>query len=432
LDGFNKVMKRKIIFNRRVFLRALAAAGFIGIAGSYAVAIPIDLASVGAQLDSWNDQFDVQALGGTQTASINQPVLDQATISYTRTAIAHYNDIVAKGGWPVVPTTQGRLKIGMRHPAVCILRQRLFISGDLAREAGMSQTFDTYVDAAVRRFQLRHGLPLDGILDKMTYRALNINVQMRLKQLYANLERLNKIASKTAKERRFVMVNIPAAEIEAVEGGMVVQRHRVIVGKIDRQTPILDSKIHEIILNPFWIIPKSIIQKDIIPLMQKKPNYLTENNIHLFDTKGQEIPPQLVDWNTNEAVNLIFRQEPGKINAMSSTKINFYNTHAVYMHDTPLQGLFNNLIRFDSSGCIRVQNIRDLNLWILKNTQGWDRMKMEDIIRSRENKPIRVKDPVPLHFVYISAWSTGDGIIQFRDDIYHIDGSAEPTFGLER
>lgn len=426
-----EIMKKKSAFSRRVFLKTLAGAGFIGMAAGHAVArSPFDLASAAIGRGSWDDQFDAQASGGAQVAS-NQPVLGRATVGYTEMAIAHYSDIVARGGWPMVPSAQGKLQIGMSHPAVSVLRQRLFISGDLAREAGMSQAFDTYVDAAVRRFQARHGLPSDGVLGNVTYRALNVSAQMRLNQLYVNLERLDKMASKTAKERRFVMVNIPAAQIEAVEDGMVVQRHTAIVGKIDRQTPILDSKIHEIILNPFWTVPKSIIRKDIIPLMRKKPNYLTENNIHLFDRKGQEVSPQSVDWNTDEAVDLMFRQDPGKINAMSSTKINFYNSHAVYMHDTPLQGLFNNLMRFDSSGCIRVQNIRDLNLWILKNTQGWDRMTMEAVIHSRENRPIRVKDPVPLHFVYISAWSTGDGVMQFRDDIYHMDGSAELAFGLE-
>ncbi|RCL00810.1 MAG: Peptidoglycan-binding protein [Candidatus Tokpelaia sp. JSC188] len=420
--GFKKV-KKENVFSRRVFLKAFFSIGLISALGNRTVAnSSIDLSSTAARLSKWDDQFDVQVSNGIQVSS-NYPILGQTSIHYTKTAIARYNDIVAEGDWPIVPIAQGRLQIGMEDPIVSILRQRLFIAGDLAYEAGMSQAFDTYVDAALRRFQSRHGLPLDGVLGDVTYRALNVSAQIRLNQLCINLERLNKIASITAKEHRFVMVNIPAAQIEVVENGVVVQRHVAIVGKIDRQTPILNSKIHEIILNPFWVIPKSIILKDIIPLMRKKPSYLTENNIHLFDKKGQKIFPQSVNWNTNEAVNLTFRQDPGKINAMSSTKINFYNTHSVYMHDTPLQEPFNNWMRFDSSGCIRVQNIRDLNLWILKNTPGWDRITMEAVIRSRKNKPIQVKDPVPLHFVYISAWSTNEGIIHFRDDIYHMDDS---------
>lgn len=423
-------MKNTTAFSRRNFLKYVASAGLAGWAGQAVAHSPFDLASGAIGRGRWDDQFDAQASGGGQVASY-YPVLSLATTGYTEMAIARYNAIVAAGGWPSVPTEQGKLQLGMVHPAVSVLRQRLFISGDLAREAGMSQSFDSYVDAAVRRFQARHGLPANGVVADVTYRAMNVSASMRLNQLYVNLERLHKIVSKTVNEKRFVMVNIPSAQIEAVQDGVVVQRHTAIVGKIDRQTPILDSKIHEIILNPFWTVPKSIIRKDLIPLMRKKPDYLTENNIHIFDNKAQEVLPQSVNWDTDEAENYMFRQEPGKINAMSSTKINFHNRHAVYMHDTPMQGLFNNLMRFDSSGCIRVQNIRDLNLWILQNTPDWDRTRMEAVIRSRHNTPIAVKDPVPLHFVYVSAWSTGDGVTQFRDDIYHLDGASELAFGLE-
>jgi len=295
-------------------------------------------------------------------------------------------------------------------------------------EAGLSQAFDSYVDAAVRRFQIRHGLPADGVVGQSTLQAMNVSAEMRLHQLRINLERLQNIVDKAADEQRFVMVNIPAAQIEAVEQGTIFQRYTAVVGKTDRQTPELDSKIHEIILNPFWTIPQSIIKKDVIPLMRSNPNYLTDNNIHLFTHKGAEVLPSQIDWNSDEATKLLFRQEPGKINAMSSTKINFHNTHAVYMHDTPQQTLFNNLMRFDSSGCVRVHNIRELNLWLLRDTPDWDRARMDDIIRRRENTPIAVKNPIPLHFVYVTGWSNGADMVQFRDDIYHFDGEASLAF----
>lgn len=412
-------MKHNSAFDRRFFLKTLMGAAALSVTGP----------ACAMESGSWDDVFDVRVSASGEQVASNQPVLSLATVAYTEMAITTYSNIVSQGGWGLVPTQQGPLQTGMKHPAVAALRERLFVSGDLVRGVGVSQVFDSYVDGAVRRFQARHGLPVDGQVGDVTYRALNVSADMRLNQLRKNLERLNKVVAKTADERRFVMVNIPSAQIEAVEKGVVVQRHTAVVGKIDRQTPILDSKIHEIILNPFWTVPKSIIRKDIIPLMRKEPNYLTDNNIHLFNNKGQEVSPRSVDWNTDEAVGLMFRQDPGKINAMSSTKINFYNTHAVYMHDTPQQGLFNNLMRFDSSGCIRVHNVRDLNLWILQNTAGWDRMSMEEVIQSRKNTPIAVKDPVPLHFVYISAWSTDTGVVQFRDDIYHMDGSPELAFG---
>ena len=137
------------------------------------------------------------------------------------------------------------------------------------------------------------------------------------------------------------MVNIPAAQIETVENGRVAQRHTAIVGKIDRQTPILNSKITNIVINPYWNAPVSIVEKDIIPEIRKNPTYLVDNNIHLIGPDGQEVEPTQVDWNSsNEAVNYQFRQDPGSNSAMASMKINFPNPHAVYMHDTPKQGLF--------------------------------------------------------------------------------------------
>ena len=191
---------------------------------------------------------------------------------------------------------------------------------------------------------------------------------------------------------RYVMVNVPAAQIEAVENDRVVLRHTAIVGKIDRQTPILNSQINEIIVNPYWNAPESIVRKDIIPLMRKNPKYLTENNIRILGPDGNEIDPSTIDWNTEDAAKFRFRQDPGAINAMASVKINFPSPHGVYMHDTPQQSLFDKLMRFDSSGCVRVQNVRDLVTWLLRDTPGWDRQHFEQTIKSGENMPVQLAD----------------------------------------
>ncbi|EFG37713.1 peptidoglycan binding domain-containing protein [Brucella sp. NVSL 07-0026] len=419
--------------DRRRFLRSAATAGLsvaasAMVSSAYAQQVLSDVIS-SPRRGNWDDQFDARATGGRRVAT-NQPVLSPQTVADIQNAIVQYTDIASRGGWPLVPGN-ARLQIGVNDPAVQYLRKRLMISGDLPQEAGLSTAFDTYVDAALKRFQARHGLPADGVMGQFTYAAVNVDVNTRLGQLQTNLQRLAPLANDTMQEQRFVMVNIPAARIEAVEGGSVIQRHTAVVGKIDRQTPLLNSKIHEVILNPYWTAPKSIIQKDIIPLMRKDPEYLTKNKIRLYDQSGQEVPLESVDWNTDDAVKLMFRQDPGKINAMSSTKINFHNPYAVYMHDTPQKSYFNKLMRFDSSGCVRVQNVRDLDVWLLKNTPGWDRQNIEATIKSGVNTPIQLADPVPLHFVYISAWSTGDGVVQFRDDIYKMDGSTELALGTD-
>jgi murein L,D-transpeptidase YcbB/YkuD len=287
----------------------------------------------------------------------------------------------------------------------------------------MSQSFDSYVDAAVKRFQERHGLPADGVMGKYTFAAMNVSAQVRLGQLETNLVRLRSMSGFLG--QRYVMVNIPAAQIEAVENDRVVSRHTAIVGKIDRQTPIVNSKINEIIINPYWNAPVSIVEKDIIPLVRKHPDYLTKNNIHLFGPDGKEVDPTTIDWSTDDAAKYRFRQDPGKINAMASVKINFPSPDGVYMHDTPEQSLFSKLMRFDSSGCVRVQNVRDLVTWLLKNTPGWNRQRFEATIKSGVNTPVELADPVPVYFTYITAWSTAPDVVQFRNDIYGRDGVQE-------
>lgn len=372
--------------------------------------------------DSWSDQFDARK-GDAKLSASKTPIFSDQTTARVEQAIAEYRNIVSTGGWPVVPANK-KLRLGSESRTVLTLRQRLAKSNDLDPSAGNSEVFDTWVDGAVHRFQARHGLPADGVLGKYTYAAMNVPANIRLGQLETNLVRLRSMSGFLGD--RYVLVNIPAAQIEAVRGGNVESRHTAIVGKTDRQSPIISSKIYELNLNPYWTSPVSIVKKDLIPLMQKDPGYLERNNIRIFDwTTKQEIPPNSIDWNSDEAVKYMFRQDPGKINAMGSVKINFPNPHAVYMHDTPQQSLFSRLLRFESSGCVRVQNVRDLITWLANETPGWERRQIERAIESGERIDVELSAPVPVYWNYITAWSTNPGVVQFRDDIYSRDGAEQ-------
>ena len=380
--------------------------------------------------DSWGGGYDVAVAAESDTAVASTvPVFSERAMQATVTAVNTYRNIVAGGGWPLVPADK-TLKLGLDHPNVAVLRKRLMISGDLSTRAGMSNLFDTYVDAAAKRFQARHGLPADGMLGKFSLAALNVPADVRLRQLEINLDRLTQRLSGDARPAgRYVMVNIPGAEIEAVEGGRVAQRHTAIVGRPSRPTPVLESQISELNLNPYWHAPKSIVRKDIIPLMRKDPSYLKDNGIRIYDAAKSEIDPRFVNWQTEEAVNYLFKQDPSRINAMRSAKINFPNKHAVYMHDTPQQGLFDKLVRFESSGCVRVRNIRDLLTWLARDTPGWNRQSLETTIAAGERTDAKLAQPVGVYFTYISAWSVTDGVVQFRDDVYGRDGERELAIG---
>ncbi|HKA73391.1 MAG TPA: L,D-transpeptidase family protein [Xanthobacteraceae bacterium] len=406
--------------NRRNFLTGATAACLAG-AGAAARAQETDPLQELIQRNQQEESgagFDAAANSARMpTASL--PTLSPATTQTTEAAVAQYEQIVARGGWPQIPAVN-RLRLGMKHASVPPLRERLVAAGDLDARIGSGEVYDTYVEAAVRRFQTRHGLGADGIVREQTLRALNVPAEARLNQLRTNVVRLRAFSGTLGS--RFVMANIPAAWIEAVENGVAVSRHTAVAGKPDRPSPDIQSKIVEINFNPFWTVPVSIVRKDLIPKMQAEPDYLTKYRIRIFDQRGSELPPAQINWFSEEAVNYRFKQDPGGLNSLGTMRINFPSAHGVYMHDTPFKNLFGEDDRFHSSGCMRVQNVRDLVYWLLAETPGWSRQEIDQVIKSGERKDARVAKPVPLYWVYVTAWATPDNVVQFREDIYNRDG----------
>ncbi len=408
---------------RRHFDRILGAAAAFGLTGIFgfchvsgATAEPAD-APIRAQAE-WAQRYDPdQRLAANRS---NTPVLSVETLAATQQLIETYRQIVARGGWVSVPAGQ-TLKLGMSGQAIAALRNRLAVSGDLDPAAGGSPVFDSYVDAGVKHFQARHGLFQTGVVSKETFAALNVPADFRLQQLEVNLVRLRSYSGNLGE--RFVVANIPAMEVETVENGVVATNHAAGVGKIDRQSPVMMTKAIDINFNPYWTVPVSIIRKDLIPRMQQYPNYLTEHHIRIFDKDGLELQANQINWNSLDAVNYKFRQDPGgDVNSLGVVRININNPYGVYMHDTPEKGIFGDDDRFVSSGCIRVQNVRDYVAWLLKDTPGWDRAHIDQVIRDGLREDVKLATPVPVYWVYITAWATPDGQAQFREDIYQRDG----------
>ncbi len=384
---------------------------------------PLEALIQAQQTKEWQDKFDNGAGTPVDELKSDHPLLSPDTASNIEAAIPRMQDIVNRGGWPKVPDKM-RLKIGSRLDSVPVLRKRLTIAGDLPpQQYGYSEIFDSYVDAAVRRFQVRHGLNPNGVVDQVLFNIMNVSAETRLRQLETNLIRVRSMSGFLGD--RFVFVNIPAAELEAVEGGRVVARHNAVVGKIDRQTPVLTSKIQEVTFYPYWNVPVSIIRKDLIPKMQTEPDYLAKEHIRILDPKGHEIDPMTIDWNSDEASKYWFRQDPGEINAMATIKITFPNQYDVYMHDTPFKNLFGDNQRFHSSGCMRIQNVRDLVVWLLRDTPNWGPDQIDQVIAAGTHQDVKLKASVPVYTNYITAWATREGIIHFRDDIYGRDGIGE-------
>jgi L,D-transpeptidase YcbB len=406
-------------------LRALALAGLVALpVAPFPLAGP---ALAQEALDSnqaeWSQGYD--SASRIRVNRISTPTLSPQTVAATEQAIEHYRDIAARGGWSQLPANT-RLRLGSRGQAVVALRQRLIQSGDIEPTGGASDTYDSYVEAAVKRFQARHGQNMTGVVNAATVAALNVPTEVRVRQLETNLVRLRSFSGNLG--NRYVIVNIPAALVETVENGQVVTRHAAGVGKIDRQSPIMNAKITEINFNPFWTVPASIIKKDLIPKMRADPGYLRDNKIRVYTQQGGELQPEQVNWNSDEATKYMFRQDPGAdVNSMGFVRINIPNPHGVYMHDTPAKGIFGDDFRFVSSGCVRVQNVRDYVSWLLKDTPNWSRDQIDAAIHSGQRLDARLKEPVNVYWTYVTAWATPDGLVQFRDDIYDRDGLGGPA-----
>ena len=338
-------------------------------------------------------------------------------------AIVMYEEIAAGGGWPQIHGK--KFSKGAKGPDVAALRQRLVAENYLPFESlnvEQPETFDAEMEAAIKAFQTNHGVAPTGTVAARTLAELNITAGARLFTLRENLPRVEIYMQGLGD--RSILVNIPSAQLETVEHGRVYSRHNVVAGKLDRPSPTLISKVSDINFNPYWKAPASIVERDIIPKYLEDPSYLDQMGIRVFDgVDGPEIDPALVDWLNTPSDRFFFRQETGEKNALGTVKINFPNEHMVYMHDTPHRELFGANASFESSGCIRVDQVHTVVSWILDGQDGFDETQYEMITASAEPYEMKVQNPPDVRFMYLTAWATEDGAVNFRPDIYALDGT---------
>ncbi|WP_395687076.1 L,D-transpeptidase family protein, partial [Aestuariivirga sp.] len=262
-----------------------------------------------------------------------------------------------------------------------------------------------------------------GIVAEKTLAQLNVSAETRLSMLWENLPRIEAYGRELGEFA--ILVNIPAAQLETVEYGRVYSRHNIVVGKTERPSPTLASKVSDINFNPFWKIPASIIERDIVPKYLEDPNYLQANHIRVFDgVEGPEINPALIDWSVTDPERYFFRQDPGPHNSLGSVKINFPNEFMVYMHDTPHRELFGRNVRFESSGCVRIDDVQTVVRWILdRSVAPLDQASYERLINSTEQFDQTIQNGPDVRWMYLTAWATEDGRVNFRPDVYNLDGT---------
>jgi murein L,D-transpeptidase YcbB/YkuD len=360
-----------------------------------------------------------EARSAAELALSSEPVFDDGTYLRIKQTLLSYSDIQVRGGWPALPA-DAKLALGASGPDVALLRKHLVITGDMPAEAESGDSYDDAVVAGMKKFQLRHGLDATGSVGGATLKALNVPVGDRIQQLEASLERL--LGMDFLFAERYVVVNIPAAFVEAVAHGKVERRYRVIVGKIDKPSPTLTVYITAVDLNPTWTVPLSITKTEIANHMRRDPSYLARMHMRLLGAHDEEINPSSVDWSMGRSPNFTVRQDAGNWNALGNLKIDMPNPYSVYMHDTDVRKLFADDYRFDSHGCTRVDNVRDLAAWILQdNPPGWDRAAIDAGIATGQTKIINLPHKIPVAWVYLTGWVRRDGTVEFRDDVYKHD-----------
>jgi murein L,D-transpeptidase YcbB/YkuD len=349
-------------------------------------------------------------------------------------ALAKYRAIERAGGWPAIGDGV-QLRPGTRDPRVVQLRQRLAATGDYKGQAvageqtvasGSDDLFDLALVAAVQHFQERYGLRATGWLDPETIAEMNVPVQLRIAQLELNLRRARRLPRNLG--GRYIQVNIPSAQLKLVENGRTLHVTRVVLGEEAHGTPELNSVITHIELNPWWNAPTSIVKRILIDTFKKDPSYIKDNDYLLLrrpGDNGSAVNPDAIDWDKVSYANFHYqvRQKPGPKNVLGHVVFWFASKYNVFLHDTSTPELFEDDVRYYSSGCIRVDAAVYLAMLLLRDQDNgsWTEQKIQSVIDTRVPFNIQFKHPVPVHITYFTAWADMDGVVQFRKDIYGLD-----------
>ncbi|WMN11127.1 L,D-transpeptidase family protein [Marivirga salinae] len=332
-----------------------------------------------------------------------------------------YRELKGENNWELLPMGE-TLKKGNSDVRITEIRNRLFLFKDLKiLRTDSTDFFDSNLESAVISFQKRHGLTADGAIGKETLAMMNLSPEDRINQIIINLDRCRWLPKELGS--KYIMVNLPAYELELVVDSKVEFEMKVAVGKPFRQSPVFSSKMTYMVFNPYWTVPPTILYQDMIPAQAKNANHLKNLNIKVLNSQGAELDPAAIDWKSFKGSGFPYtlRQEPGKNNALGQVKFIYPNPYNVYMHDTNHKELFRQPDRALSSGCIRLSEPLVLAKYLLETDKNWKEEKMMEILKTSQNYTVILSQPYQVHLQYWTAFVDEQGTMNFRKDIYNRD-----------
>lgn len=336
-----------------------------------------------------------------------------------KVALKEYKNIALKGGWPAMSVGE-TLKKGMSGDRVLELRKYLIATGDLPGSQADSDLFDEDLEEVIKKYQKRFSLTQDGSVGKDVLGEMNVPVENRIDQIRINLERSRWVLHDINDD--FLVVNVAGFYIRRITKGKSVFYSRVIVGKNQHKSPVFKDELEFIDLNPTWTIPYSIATNETLPKMKSNPNYLASQNIWIYDRSGNKVNPESLDLSQYSKGNFPFTlvQQPGPHNALGEVKFMFPNKYSIYLHDTPSRSLFERQDRAFSHGCIRLDDKWGLFLNLLSDTD-WDQEKIDEVIKSRQTKRIKLEKPIDIYILYWTAAVDENNEVVFVRDVYQRD-----------
>jgi len=368
-------------------------------------------------------EFLEQALLAPHLKSqLNSLIPNSAQYHKLVAALARYQDFVSRGGWSEIPTMP-LTHPGDRHKNIPLIRERLAFkyAGLVLSTTNKAKDYDPFLEQAVRHFQKKHGLKIDGIIGSETLKAMNISAQGRLQQIKVTLERYRWMPEDLG--NRYLIINLANYTLQAINEGNEALSMKVIVGRKSRPTPSFSSQMNHLVFNPFWNVPSKLARLDLLPKQQDNFNYFYLHDIRVFTKEnGHKIEhdPYSIDWESITKYNFpyILRQDPGENNALGKLKFLFPNKWSIYLHDTSHRELFSETKRSLSSGCIRVEDPIALANFSMAKPSA--QQTILELIESKQNRGLKLKKPLSIYAVYFTVWVDGDDV-NFSPDIYQRD-----------